>query len=52
MVGQQQVGGNFEMCVDCSRKVQGNEIYIGSEDRGGHVYCEECYSKHFKKGDW
>ncbi|KAJ3225265.1 LIM and senescent cell antigen-like-containing domain protein 2 [Clydaea vesicula] len=41
-----------EKCIECEKKlVTADEIFVGDEKSGGHVYCESCYSSYFKKGN-
>ncbi|KAJ3184098.1 Prickle-like protein 2 [Gaertneriomyces sp. JEL0708] len=47
------MGGQVnEVCVECHRKLSSSaDVYVGPTHAGGHVYCQGCYSQHFKKGD-
>ncbi|TPX34246.1 hypothetical protein SmJEL517_g03063 [Synchytrium microbalum] len=41
-----------EVCVECNRHLtQGNDVFPGPADKGGFIYCANCYARHFKKGD-
>ncbi|KAJ3282407.1 hypothetical protein HK104_010906, partial [Borealophlyctis nickersoniae] len=52
---KRMMGGNVsvnEVCIECGRRLtEEGDLYIGPTDAGGHVYCEGCYARHFKKGD-
>ncbi|KAI9089465.1 hypothetical protein DFS34DRAFT_388315 [Phlyctochytrium arcticum] len=41
-----------EVCIECSRKLTHHEeVFVGPTHAGGHIYCQGCYAKNFKKGD-